>query len=162
MIRKGINRVVPVWLAGLAIVIAGCMNMGDKDSGPSQNPGSMASVCGGKWEMRLLRINGQAVPVDQPGEFTFLCNTDGEAMGKSGINTYRGAMQVTTNGQILWDTGSFASTKMAGPPQLMEQETQYLRALSGTSQAFVKSSGGRLILRDASGDIYIEYIKSGN
>ncbi|WP_066960469.1 META domain-containing protein [Microbulbifer sp. Q7] len=161
MIRTGTNKVVPAWLTGLAIVIAGCMNMDSKESGPTQNPGSIASVCGDKWEMRLLRINGQAVPVDQPQEFTFLCNSDGESMGKSGINTYRGAMQITANGQILWDTASFASTKMAGPPQLMEQETQYLRALSGTRQAFVKSGGGRLILRDASGDIYIEYIKAG-
>ncbi|MBN8429859.1 META domain-containing protein [Microbulbifer salipaludis] len=155
------NKVVPAWLTGLAIVIAGCMNMDSKESGPTQSPGSITSVCGDKWEMRLLRINGQAVPVDQPQEFTFLCNSDGESMGKSGINTYRGAMQITANGQILWDTASFASTKMAGPPQLMEQETQYLRALSGTRQAFVKSGGGRLILRDASGDIYIEYVKAG-
>ncbi|WP_226703593.1 META domain-containing protein [Microbulbifer elongatus] len=162
MIQKGLNKAIPVWLIGLAIVIAGCMNMGDKDSGPTQNPGSMSAVCGDKWEMRLLRINGQAVPVDQPQEFTFLCNSDGEAMGKSGINTYRGTLQITTNGQILWDTASFASTKMAGPPQIMEQETQYLRALSGTRQAFVKSGGGRLILRDAPGDIYIEFIKAGS
>ena len=156
------NRIFPVWLMGFAIVVAGCMNMDGKDSGPTQTPGSLSSVCGDKWEMRLLRINGQAISVDQPREFTFLCNSDGEAMGKSGINTYRGAMQVTSNGQILWDTDSFASTKMAGPPQLMEQETQYLRALSGTRQAFVKSGGGRLILRDVSGDIYIEYIKAGS
>ncbi|WP_043320080.1 META domain-containing protein [Microbulbifer sp. HZ11] len=156
------KKLLPVWLFGLALVVAGCMNMGGKDSGPTQTPGSVSSVCGDKWEMRLLRINGQAVPVDQPQEFTFLCNSGGEAMGKSGINTYRGAMQITANGQILWDTGSFASTKMAGPPQLMEQETQYLSALASTTQAFVKSGGGRLILRDASGDRYIEYIKAGN
>ncbi|MCK7596659.1 META domain-containing protein [Microbulbifer sp. CAU 1566] len=154
------NKLIPVWLAGLAIVIAGCMSMDSTDSGPSQTPGSMASVCGDKWEMRLLRLNGQAIPIDQPQEFTFLCNADGEAMGKSGINTYRGTLQVTANGQLLWNTASFASTKMAGPPQLMDQENQYLRALSGSRQAFVKSGGGRLILRDAPGDIYIEYIKA--
>ncbi|WOX04248.1 META domain-containing protein [Microbulbifer pacificus] len=155
------NKVVPVWFIGLAIVIAGCMNMGDKESGPSQTPGTVSSVCGDKWELRLLRINGQAIPIDQPREFTFLCSPGGEAMGKSGLNTYRGSLQVTTNGGLLWDTASFASTKMAGPPQVMEQENQYLRALSGTRQAFVKSGGGRLILRDVSGDIYIEYIKAG-
>ncbi|QIL90975.1 META domain-containing protein [Microbulbifer harenosus] len=155
------SKAVPVWFLGLAIVIAGCMNMGGKDSGPSQTPGSMNSVCGHKWELRLLRINGQAVPVDQPREFTFLCNAGGEAMGKSGLNTYRGTLQITANGGLLWDSASFASTKMAGPPQLMEQENQYLRALSGTSQAFVKGGGGRLILRDASGNIYLEYIKAG-
>ena len=151
-----------IWLAGLAILIAGCMGMDTENSGPSQTPGDIASVCSGKWQLRLLRLDGEAVVIDEPESFTFLCNSGGEAMGKSGINTYRGAMQITTNGQLLWDTGSFASTKMAGPPQLMEQETQYLRALSGTRQAFVKSGGGRLILRDVPGDIYIEYIKAGS
>ncbi len=149
-----------VWLAGLGIVIAGCVGMDSGDSAPAQTPGSLPSVCNGKWELRRLRLNGEVVPVDEPQSFTFLCNSDGEAMGKSGINTYRGAMQVTDSGQILWDTGSFASTKKAGPPQLMDQENQYLRALSGTRQAFVKGGGGRLILRDVSGDIYIEYIKA--
>lgn len=156
------SRLLTVWLAGLGIVIAGCVGMDSDDTGPTQTPGSLSSVCGGKWELRRLRLNGEIVPVDEPQSFTFLCNSDGEAMGKSGINTYRGAMQVTESGQILWDTGSFASTKMAGPPTLMNQERQYLRALSGTRQAFVKGGGGRLILRDEPGDIYIEYIKAEN
>ena len=156
------SRLLVVWLAGLGIVIAGCVGMDSDDSGPTQTPGSLSAVCSGKWEMRLLRLNGEAVPVNEPESFTFLCNSEGQAMGKSGLNTYRGAMQVTDSGQILWDTDSFASTKMAGPPQLMNQEAQYLRALSGTRQAFVKSGGGRLILRDASGDIYIEYVKADN
>ncbi|MFV8780940.1 META domain-containing protein [Microbulbifer sp. SA54] len=154
------SRLFLVWLAGLGIVIAGCVGMSSSDDKPIQQPGSLSSVCGSKWEMRLLRLNGNAVQVDQPESFTFLCNTDGQAMGKSGINTYRGSMQITDSGQILWDTASFASTKKAGPPPMMEQESQYLRALSGTRQAFVKSGGARLILRDIPGDIYIEYIKS--
>ena len=151
-----------IWLAGLAILIAGCMGMDTENSGPSQTPGDIASVCSGKWQLRLLRLDGEAVVIDEPESFTFLCNSGGEAMGKSGINTYRGAMQVTDAGQILWDASSFASTKMAGPPARMQQEQKYLGALSRTSQAFVKSGGGRLILRDASGNTYIEYIRTGH
>jgi heat shock protein HslJ len=154
------NKLMQVWLAGLAIAIAGCMGLDSEESKPSQVPGAMSSVCGGKWEMKLLRVDGEAVPIEQPESFTFLCNSDGEAMGKSGINTYRGSMQITDNGQLLWDIDSFASTKMAGPPALMEQESKYLRALSGTREAYVKSGGARLILRDAPGDIYIEFIKA--
>ncbi|MFD1217016.1 MULTISPECIES: META domain-containing protein [Microbulbifer] len=150
-----------IWLAGLAILIAGCMGMDSKDSGPTQTPGTLSSVCEGKWQMRLLRLDGEAVTVSEPETFTFLCNANGEAMGKSGLNTYRGAMQITDTGQLLWDTSSFASTKMAGPPAVMAQEQQYLGALSRTTQAFVKSGGGRLILRDASGNTFIEYIRVG-
>lgn len=152
------NKVVQLWLVGLALVVAGCIGMDTDESEIVQSAGNLGSVCGPKWQLKRLRVNGEAVQVQDRERFTFLCNTAGNVMGKSGVNTYRGAMTVTDNGQLLWDTSSFASTKMAGPSQLMQQEQTYLRALAGTRQAFTKSGGGRLILRDPSGDIYIEYI----
>ncbi|WP_346838022.1 META domain-containing protein [Microbulbifer sp. SAOS-129_SWC] len=154
------SKVVQLWLLGLAAVVAGCIGMDTSEPQITQSAGTIQSVCGPKWQLNRLRVNGEAVAIDDPARFTFLCNIDGNVMGKSGINTYRGAMQVTDNGQLLWDTSSFASTKMAGPEPLMQKENTYLRALSGTRQAFTKSGGGRLILRDASGEIYIEYVKA--
>lgn len=153
------NRVVYVWLVGLALVVSGCIGIGTEEPELTQNAGNLNSVCGYKWSLKRLRVNGEAIAIDDRGGFTFLCNEEGNVMGKSGVNTYRGSMQVTDNGQLLWDTSSFASTKMAGPDALMQQENTYLRALSGTRQAFTKSGGGSLILRDPSGDIYIEYVK---
>lgn len=153
------NRAVYVWLFGLALVVTGCIGVGTEEPELIQTAGNLHSVCGYKWSLKRLRVNGEAIGIDEKERFTFLCNEEGNVMGKSGINTYRGAMQVTDNGQLLWDTSSFASTKMSGPDSLMQQENTYLRALSGTRQAFIKSGGGRLILRDPSGDIYIEYVK---
>lgn len=153
------NRAVHLWLLGLALVVSGCIGIGTQEPELTQTAGNLNSVCGYKWSLKRLRINGEAVPIDNMERFTFLCNRDGNVMGKSGINTYRGSMQVTDNGQLLWDSASFASTKMAGPENLMRQENNYLRALAGTRQAFTKAGGARLILRDPSGDIYIEYIK---
>lgn len=156
------NKLFLVWLTGLGIVIAGCVGMDSQEEGPTQQPGALTSVCNGKWELRRLRVSGEVVPLEEASSFTFLCNSEGQAMGKSGINTYRGALQITDSGQMLWDTDSFASTKKAGPPHLMEQESRYLRALSGTRQAFIKGGGGLLILRDVPGDIYLEYSKAKN
>lgn len=153
------NKAVHLWLLGLALVVSGCIGIGTQEPELTQTAGNLNSVCGYKWSLKRLRINGEAVPIDNMERFTFLCNRDGNVMGKSGINTYRGSMQVTDNGQLLWDSASFASTKMAGPENLMRQENNYLRALAGTRQAFTKAGGARLILRDPSGDIYIEYIK---
>ena len=152
------NKAVHLWLLGLALVVSGCIGIGTQEPELTQTAGNLNSVCGYKWSLKRLRINGEAVPIDME-RFTFLCNRDGNVMGKSGINTYRGSMQVTDNGQLLWDSASFASTKMAGPENLMRQENNYLRALAGTRQAFTKAGGARLILRDPSGDIYIEYVK---
>ncbi|WP_193162793.1 META domain-containing protein [Microbulbifer hainanensis] len=155
------SKVVQLWLVGLAVVVAGCIDMGTKEPQITQTAGNISAVCGHKWQLKRLRVNGEAVSVDDNTRFTFVCNEEGNVMGKSGINTYRGSVQITDNGQMLWDTSSFASTKMAGPEPLMQQENGYLRALAGTRQAFTKSGGGRLILRDPAGDIYIEYIKVG-
>lgn len=148
-----------LWLAGLTLVIAGCLGLGTDQPQVIQTAGSLNSVCGNKWQLKRLRVNGEAVAIEENARFTFLCNAEGSVMGKSGINTYRGSLQITDNGLMLWDTSSFASTKMAGPEPLMQKENTYLRALAGTRQAFTKSGGGRLILRDASGDIYIEYVR---
>jgi heat shock protein HslJ len=153
------SRVALLWLAGFALVIAGCIGAGSKDPELTQQSGTLDSVCGNKWELKLLRVNGEAIAIEQHQRFTFLCNREGNVMGKSGINTYRGSMQVTENGQLLWDAASFASTKMAGEESLMQHETAYLRALAGTREAYLKAGGARLILRDASGGIYIEYVK---
>lgn len=153
------SKFVQLWLLGVALVIGGCLGIGTEEARVVQSAGSQNTVCGHKWQLVRLRVNGGAIPIEEVDRFTFLCNLDGNVMGKSGINTYRGALQVTENGQLLWDTSSFASTKMAGPEFLMQQENSYLRALAGTRQAFTKSGGDRLILRDPSGDIYIEYVK---
>ncbi|BBM01500.1 META domain-containing protein [Microbulbifer sp. GL-2] len=155
------SRLMQLWLLGALLVIGGCLTTGKEEARVIQNAGNATSVCGKKWQLVRLRVNGGTIPIQGPENFTFLCNQDGNVMGRSGVNTYRGELQVTDNGQMLWDTSSFVSTKMGAPPQLLQQEHTYLRALSGTRQAFTKSRGKRLILRDASGEIYIEYVRAG-
>ncbi|WP_445356493.1 META domain-containing protein [Microbulbifer sp. ANSA002] len=156
------SRLVQLWLLGALLVIGGCLSNSAEEARVVQSAGTASSVCNKKWQLVRLRINGAAVPIQKPADFTFVCNLDGNVMGRSGINTYRGELQITENGLMLWDSSSFASTKMSGPEILLQQENTYLRALAGTRQAFTKSRGKRLILRDASGDIYIEYVRAGS
>ncbi|WP_237057381.1 META domain-containing protein [Microbulbifer sediminum] len=154
------SKLAQLWLAGLAIVVTGCIGIGTEEPQVTQSAGTLNTVCGDRWELKRLRLNGDMVAIDDTARFTFLCNREGNVMGKSGINTYRGSLQITDNGLMLWDTSSFASTKMAGPEPMMQQENQFLRALAGTRQAFTKAGGDRLILRDPPGDIYIEFVKT--
>ncbi|WP_444928956.1 META domain-containing protein [Microbulbifer sp. SSSA002] len=155
------SRLVQIWLLGALLVIGGCLTNRIEEAQVVQSSGSMSAVCGKKWRLVRLRVSGTVVDIKKPANFTFVCNLQGNVMGKSGINTYRGEVQVTDNGLLLWDTSSFVSTKMSGPEPLLRQEHAYLRALAATRQSFTKSRGGRLILRDPSGDTYIEYIKAG-
>ncbi|WP_445355432.1 META domain-containing protein [Microbulbifer sp. EKSA008] len=155
------SRLVQIWLLGALLVVGGCLTNRIEEAQVVQSSGSMGAVCGKKWQLVRLRVNGGVVDIQRPADFTFVCNLQGNVMGRSGVNTYRGEVQVTDNGQLLWDTSSFVSTKMGGPEPLLRQEHAYLGALAATRQAFTKSRGNRLILRDPSGDIYIEYVKAG-
>lgn len=157
------GRLVQLWFLAMLLTVSSCTIFKSREAEYlkfEQQPGSLASVCNDKWRLKLLRIDGEAIPVAQPADFTFLCNREGQVVGKSGVNTYRGVMTITNSGGIRWDTSSFASTKKTASPALMQQENQYLQALAGSRQALLKNGDARLILRDLSGNLYIEYIKS--
>ncbi|MCH9692058.1 MAG: META domain-containing protein [Gammaproteobacteria bacterium] len=158
------GKLAQLWFLGLILTISSCSLLKSKDTGYlqfEQEPGTLATICGDKWRLKLLRINGEAINISRPSDFTFLCNREGQVVGKSGVNTYRGVMAITNSGHIVWDTDSFASTKKTASEELISQENKYLYALAGSRRALLKNGGARLILRDTSGNIYIDYIKSG-
>jgi len=79
-------------------------------------------------------------------ELTLEFGTDGQVSGSGGVNRYNGAYEV--DGASI-SVGPLASTKMAGEPELMEQEAAFLKALEASTQWTVVR--GRLELRDAEG-----------
>ena len=62
------------------------------------------------------------------------------------MNTFNGEYEATTDSIQI---GPLASTKKAGPQELMDQEAAYLAALERSAQWEVMN--GRLTLRDAEG-----------
>ena len=79
-------------------------------------------------------------------ELTLEFGTDGQVAGSGGVNRYNGAYEV--DGASI-SIGPLGSTKMAGEPELMEQEAAFLKALESSTQWTVVR--GRLELRDADG-----------
>ena len=79
---------------------------------------------------------------------------NGVISGSSGINTYAGSYTVSTSDGKLSFTG-IASTKMAGPVALMNQETAYLSALGQTASYTI--SGETLTLKDANGNTLLTF-----
>ena len=60
-------------------------------------------------------------------EITAVFAASGELSGSAGVNTYHGPYTLT--GEAL-EIGALATTRMAGPDELMKQETAYLAALA--------------------------------
>jgi heat shock protein HslJ len=79
-------------------------------------------------------------------ELTIEFGTDGTVAGSGGVNRFNGPFQSTADTVKI---GPLAATKMAGEPELMEQEAQYLAALeAGVSWKIIN---GVLEMRDLAG-----------
>jgi heat shock protein HslJ len=84
------------------------------------------------------------VSVAADSELTLEFGSDGQVSGSAGVNTFSGTYEYDGN---TLSFGPLATTRMAGPPELMEQETLYLTALEASVSWEVVS--GLLYLRDA-------------
>jgi heat shock protein HslJ len=70
---------------------------------------------------------------------------DGNLSGNSGCNTYNGTY-TTTGNQIK--IGPLATTRMACPQEIMDQETQYLAALQSAATYRIEGTGMELRTKD--------------
>lgn len=109
---------------------------------------------GTSWLIKEYNNGKQAVVgVEQESELTLVFGTDGTVSGSAGVNQFNGPFTVTEDAVKI---GPLATTKMAGPDNLMEQEAAYIKAL----EAGVEWDVARDVLttRDGSGAMQINAI----
>jgi heat shock protein HslJ len=100
---------------------------------------------GSKWVVTAYNNGKQAVTsLEADSTLSLDFGTDGTASGTSGVNTFSGSFTSTDKTLHI---GPLASTQMAGPENLMTQETAYLQALQNSTKWSVVR--GMLELRDA-------------
>jgi putative lipoprotein len=129
-------------LAGsIALSVAGCAGM-------ESAPGSESAVLLEKTPWRLMEVDGMSVPV-AAGQREPNVQFDPEkkrVTGYSGVNIFSGGYDATDSRLRMTQ---MASTRRAGPPELMKLETAFLKALSATRSYRV--SGDKLELLDSGG-----------
>ena len=91
----------------------------------------------------------EAIALVQDSKTTFTCDQDGKVSGKATINRYSGNLKLKDDGEIIWSK-AFIMTRMAGPPELMEQEQNFTRSLMQTTRMYLKDSHLVLINQDSS------------
>jgi heat shock protein HslJ len=79
---------------------------------------------------------------------------DGSLAGNAGVNQY--STTYKTSGDTMSIDAQIVSTQMAGPADLMQQETAYLAALPKTATYSIE--GDELWLRDANGAALAHYV----
>jgi heat shock protein HslJ len=80
--------------------------------------------------------------------------SDGSLAGNASVNRY--STTYTTSGDTMSVDAQIVSTKMAGPEELMKQESAYLAALPQTATYTIE--GDELWLRDSSGAALAHYV----
>ena len=80
--------------------------------------------------------------------------SDGSLAGNAGVNRY--STTYTTSGDTMSIDAAIATTKMAGPEELMKQEAAYLAALPETATYTIE--GDELWLRDSTGAALAHYV----
>ena len=94
----------------------------------------------------LQSLAGASVPEPAEGAATAeLTLENGKVNGNGGVNILTGTYVL--DGDAL-SFGSLASTKMAGPPEAMDQETQFLSALAAAAKVAVDGDTLRILQED--------------
>ena len=112
---------------GLAC-LAGCNTAGDEtmESTTVITSENISRIVGVRWTLQKMNVDGNEH--DLTGDRPYVEFSDGGRIsGFTSINRCSGLMQLDDQGRALWSP--FASTKMAGPPELMKQESIFLEAL---------------------------------
>lgn len=120
---------------GLVSVVVACVSQ-------QQGSGVVAQSLTGNWQ--VISLGDAALPDEASVTLDFA--TD-RVSGRSGCNRYNGAF--SQNGESV-TFGPTAMTRMACPPPLMEMETQFTKALAGTT-GFLISEDGTLLLYSGGG-----------
>ena len=87
-------------------------------------------------------VNG--VPIAGEKRLTLRLGEDGQASGNSGCNSFTATYQTRSRERI--DFGPIASTRMACPPDVMEQEARYLAILDAAESYSVYGNGSLSII----------------
>jgi heat shock protein HslJ len=112
-------------------------------------PRQLKDIAGIEWHLKIMKIDNESIPLIEDTKNTFSCDENGKVAGVASINRYFGNFSLKEDGEIIWSK-AFGMTRMAGPPELMEQEAKFMQALPQTSRVYLKKEMLVLISTDNS------------
>ena len=121
-------------------------------------PRRLGQIAGIQWHLTKMTLDNKSISLVQNSETTFACDEKGTVSGKATINRYSGNFKLLDDGEIIWNK-AFIMTRMAGPPELMQQEALFTQALMKTSRMSLNDS--KLTLRSQDHSTVLEF-EQGN
>ena len=120
---------------------------------PEQLPG----ISGIEWQLTELVVDGESRDLIPEARVTLNIDPEGKVSGLASINRYFGGFTMDSKGGITWPAHGFGATRMAGPPELMDQETAFLNALASTTGVYEDKSS--LVFSDETGTLRLVFKK---
>ena len=125
------------------VLLTACQSIQDQGMGRVMPP-LLSRVCSADWVLQSMLSEGVRRPAITGVEVLFSCTVDGEVAGMASVNRYFGSFELANDGVLQWVGAGLASTMMAGPEPLMQQEQLFLQLLQTSCEMRLK--GARLIL----------------
>lgn len=130
-----------------AALLVSCAPKADLKANPQPASGpSWDQLKGAPFQLESMRVNKEGVKLPVKPRPTVQFADANRVSGHAGVNRYSRTAEIGAGGTIRW-TGAAISTRMAGPPELMELENKFLGALTETSR--ISLTGSTLTLRSA-------------
>ena len=137
-----------LFLAGIALVMLQGQEMARQNL-----PGGGASITGIQW--RPMTINSEPVAADSNMFVHFA--VDGSISGNGGCNKFFGSLETTEGGISV---GELGATRMACPPEIMDQEAAFMQVLQAAAKFELGDNGLQLLGDD--GGVLVELAASGS
>ena len=159
MMRQFVNLML---LFGILFIFACAANQsngaGAKIDGKQITSQNLNDIAGFEWNLKQMTKDHETIALVKDSQTTFACDENGRVAGKATINRYSGDLKLQDDGEIIWSK-AFIMTRMAGPPELMQQETNFTQALMQTTRMYLKDSKLVLLNEDQSTLLEFEQAK---
>ncbi|MGI9201186.1 MAG: META domain-containing protein [Woeseiaceae bacterium] len=133
-----------LFLAGIALVM-----LQGREMARQNLPGGGAGMAGPEW--RPVIIGDAAVDADTPMFVRFA--VDGSVNGNGGCNNFFGSLESTDDGVAM---GELGATRMACPPEIMDQEQAFMQALQDAVSFEMGDDSLRMLNADK--DVLAEFV----
>ncbi|TLM99077.1 MAG: META domain-containing protein [Actinobacteria bacterium] len=127
-----------VMLAAALALMVGCTNSG----------GVSAADLKGTWVVESFGAPNGLTDAAQGVTTEITFDDGGKASGNGGVNSYSATYEAADGGDLTF--GPVMSTKMAGPPEAMAQESAFFSALEKTRR--FEFNDGKLVLAGTGND----------
>ena len=155
MMRRYINLLV-VFCLLFFLACAGTDNtsIGNDPDGKLITPQNLKDIAGIEWHLTRLTKGNEPIALVKDSQTTLTCDENGRVAGKAAINRYSGNLKLQDDGEIVWSK-AFIMTRMAGPPELMQQEADFTQGLMQTSRMILGDS--KLVLKSEDRSTILEF-----